>query len=67
MTHNKHLTVLYFEDNDPISVKSSAQIFLLFSFLITGLCKSLASYSFTLTPDPVSLSKILYDILAKAL
>ena len=46
MTHNKYLTFLFLEDNDPISAKSAAQIFsfnlaktfLILSFLITGLC-----------------------------
>ena len=26
MTHNKYLTLLFLEDNDPISVKSASQI-----------------------------------------
>ena len=65
MTHNEYLTFLFLEDNDSISAKSAAQIlslnlaytFLLFDFLITGLCNSLASGLFTLIPDPVFLSK----------
>ena len=56
MTYNKYLTFLFFEENDSISAKSAAQIFslklaynfLLLNFLITGLCNSLASCSFTL-------------------
>ena len=44
MIHNKYLTFLFFEDNDPISAKSAAQklllnlawIFRLLNFLITG-------------------------------
>ena len=68
MTHNKYLTFLFFEDNDPISAKSAAQIlslnlaytFLLLNFLITGLCSSSASCSFTLIPDPVFLSRKTY-------
>ena len=75
MTHNKYLKILFFEDNDSISAKSATQIlflnlaynFLLFNFLVTDLCNSSASYSFTfaptllvaLAPDPVFLSKIL--------
>ena len=65
MTHNKYLTFLFFEGNDSISAKSAAKIlflnlaytFLLLNFLITGLCNSLASCSFTCAPDPVFLSK----------
>ena len=65
MTHNKYLTFLFFEDNDSISAESAAQIlslnlaytFLLFNFLITDLCNSSASCSFTLFPEPVFLSK----------
>ena len=73
MIHNKYLTFLFLEHNDLISAKSAAQIislnlastFLLLNFLVTGLCNSSASYSFTLTPtllvpialDPVFLSK----------
>ena len=61
MTHNNYLTFLSFEDNDPISAKSAAQIlslnlsytFLLLNFLITSLCDSLAGCSFTLIADPV--------------
>ena len=69
MTHNKYLTFLVFEDNDSISAKFAAQIlslnladtFLLLNFLITGLCNSSASCSFTLTPDHIFLSKNLLD------
>ena len=65
MTHNKYLTFLFFEDNDSISAESAAQIlslnlaytFLLFNFLITDLCNSSASCSFTLIPEPFFLSK----------
>ena len=75
MPHNKYLTFLFLEDNDPISGKSAvpllslnlAYTFLLFNFLITVLCNSSASCSFTLIPDPVLLSKNLYTILANAL
>ena len=56
--HTKYLTVSYFEDNDPISVKSAIQVlslnlaetFLLLHCLNTGLCNSSAGCSFTLTP-----------------
>ena len=65
LTHNKYLTILFLEDNDSISAKYAAQIlslnlaqtFLHLNFLVTGLYSSSASYSFTLAPDPVSLSK----------
>ena len=65
MTHNKYLIFLFFEDNGSISVKSAAQILslklaytsLLLNFLVTGLYNSSANCSFTLAPDPVSLSK----------
>ena len=68
MTHKKYLTFLFLENNDLISAESTAQIlylnlaktFLLFIFFITGLCNSSAICSFTLTPDPVFLSKNLY-------
>ena len=68
MAHKKYLTFLFLENNDLISAESTAQIlflnlaktFLLFIFFITGLCNSSASCSFTLTPDPVFLSKNLY-------
>ena len=61
MTHNKYLTFLCFEDSDSITAKSAAQIlslnlayaFLLLNLLITGLCNSSGSYSYTLIPDPV--------------
>ena len=67
--HNKYLTFLFFGDNDSISAKSAAQIlslnfaylFLLLNFLITGLCSSSASCSFTLLPDPVFLIEKLID------
>ena len=58
MIHNKYLTFLFFEDNDPISAKT----FPLLNFLITGLFNSSASCSFTLIPDPVFLSKTLDHI-----
>ena len=69
MSHNKYLTFLFFEDNDHISAKSAAQIlslnlaktFLVWNFLIIGLCNSSASCSFTLTPGPVFLLKKLID------
>ena len=65
---NKYFTVLFFEDNDSIAAKSASQIlslnlaytFLLLNFLITGLCNSAGSCSFTLIPDPYLL--ILFDI-----
>ena len=65
MTHNKYLTLLFFVDNDSISAKSATQIlylnlaynFLLLDFLMTGLCNSSASRSFTLILDPFFLSK----------
>ena len=68
MTHNKYLTFLFTEDNNPISVKSAVLIsyfnlvetFLLLNFLIAGLCTSSASFTFELTPDPVFLLKNLY-------
>ena len=61
MTHNKYLTFLCFEDSDSITAKSAAQIlslnlayaFLLLNLLITGLCNSSGSCSYTLIPDPV--------------
>ena len=64
MTHNKYLTFLFLEANYSVSAKSAAQIlslnltytFLLLNFVITGLCNSSASCSFTLIPDPVFLS-----------
>ena len=69
MRHIKYLTFLFFEDNDSISTKSATQIlplnleytFVLWNFLITGLCNVLASYSFMLTPDPAFLSKKIID------
>ena len=65
MAHNKYLMLLLFEESDSISAKSAAQIlslnlaytFLLLNYLIACLCNSSASCSFTLTPDPVFLSK----------
>ena len=65
MAHNKYLMLLLFEESDSISAKSAAQIlslnlaytFLLLNYLITCLCNSSASCPFTLTPDPVFLSK----------
>ena len=65
MAHKKYFTFLFFEDNDPISAKSTAQVlplnlaktFLLFHFLITGLCNSSVSRSYAPTPGPVLLSK----------
>ena len=75
MTHNKYLTFLSLEDNNPISVKSAAQIlalniaqiFLLLIFLIIGLCNCSASFSFTLTLHPTFLPKTLKTIRANAL
>ena len=60
---HKYLTFLFLEDNDPVSAKSAAQIlalnltwsFLLLNFVITGLCNSSASCSFTPIPDLVFL------------
>ena len=51
MRHNKYSTFLLLEYSDPISAKSADQIlslnlayiFLLLTFLITGLCNSSAS------------------------
>ena len=65
VTHYKFVIFLFFEYNDPISAKSTAQIlllnpastFLLLNFLSTGCCNTSASCSFTLIADPVSLSK----------
>ena len=53
ITHNKCLTLLLFEDNDPFLAKSSAQIlpsnlelnFLFLNFLITALFNSSGSCS----------------------
>ena len=75
MTYNKYLTLFLFQDNDPISAKSDAQIlslnlaetFLFLNYLSAGLCNSSASCSFTLALDPVFLSKNLYTIIATAL
>ena len=69
MRHIKYLTFLFFEDNDSISTASATQIlslnleytFLLWNFLITGLCNFSASCSFMLVPDPVFLSKKIID------
>ena len=63
--HKKYLTFLFFEDNDSIAAKFTAQIlslnlaetFLLLNVLVTDLCNSSASRSFTLIPDPVFLSR----------
>ena len=60
LTHNKHLTFWFLEDNVPISAKSAEQILSLnlakalpfLDFLITSLCNSSASSSFTLAPYP---------------
>ena len=65
MTRNKYLTFLFFEYNDPISAKSTAQILslnltytvLLLNFLINGLCNSSANFSFTLILDPLFYQK----------
>ena len=54
VTHNKYLTLLFFEDNDSISAKSAAKIlslnvaytFVFSNFLISDLCNSTASCSF---------------------
>ena len=77
MTHNKYLTYLFlfFAGNDSISAKCAAQIlslnlsytFLLLNFLITGLCNSSASCSFSLIPDPYFVSKTFWTLLANAL
>ena len=61
MTHNKYLTFLFLEDNNPISANFAAKILplnLAYIFLITFLCNSLAIFSFTLPPDPIFFSKI---------
>ena len=67
ITHKKYLKPQLLEGNDPISAtaKSTGQIlslkvaytFLHLHFLITDLYYFLATYSFTLAPDPVLLSK----------
>ena len=65
MAHNIYLTFLFIKGNDSISAKSAAQIlslnlaytFLFLNFLITGLCNSSVSCSFTLIPNPVVFSK----------
>ena len=76
MIHYKYLIFLFFEDNDPISAKYAAQIFssnlaltflLLNFFLITGLCNSSASCSYTVITDLVFLSKTLSTKLANCL
>ena len=69
MTHNKYITLLFFEDNDLISSNLAAQIlplnltytFLILNFLISDLCNSSANYLFTLpiALDAISLSKSL--------
>ena len=59
--NNKYLTLLFLEDNDSISAKCAAKVLsvnlaqtiLFLNFLITGLCNSSTSFSFTLTPDLV--------------
>ena len=69
------LIVLFLEDNDPIQARSATQMlslnisktFLLLNFLITGICISPVSSSFTLAPHPVFMSKTLQTILADAL
>ena len=58
MAHNKCLTFTFLEDIDSITAKSALQIlslnlayaFLLLNFIVTGLCNSSASYSFTFFP-----------------
>ena len=75
MAHNKYLILRLEEDNESLSAKSAAQIlslnlaqtFLLLNFLITGLCNSPSSSSFTLAPYPVFFSKSLQTILANPL
>ena len=65
ITQNKHLTPQLKEDNDPISTEFAAQILFLnleytlflLNSLITGLCDSWTSASFTFFLDPVFLSK----------
>ena len=65
MTHNKYLTQLLEENNDPILGKSAAQIlslnlkqnFLRFNFLSYGLCNSSVSFLFTFAPDPIFMLK----------
>ena len=59
ITHNRNLILWFLEDNGPISAKCDSQILSLslhtlfpFSFLITGLCSSWTTSSFTLAPDP---------------
>ena len=74
MAHNKYLTFLFLEDNDPILAKSAAQVlswnlaktFPLLNFLITGLCNSSGGCSFTLHPNPVLVSKVLSEIVLSA-
>ena len=65
MTRNKYLTFLFFEYNDPISAKSTAQILslnltytvLLLNLLINGLCNSSANFSFPLILDTLFYQK----------
>ena len=67
--HDRYLTFLFFEGNDSISAKSAAQIlflnlaytFILLNFLITALCNSLASCSFTFIRGTYFLIKKLID------
>ena len=60
MIHNKYVTFFFLEDNDPISADQILSLnlvdnFILLNFLISVLCHSKASCSFTLTTDPVFL------------
>ena len=58
MTHNKYLKFRFLDYNDSILAKSAAQIFkpdidfFPLNVLITGLCNSSASCSFTLISNP---------------
>ena len=69
MTHNKYLTFLFLEDNDPISARTAAQMlslnladtFLILSFLFTPLSNSSVSCSCTPTLDLISLSNKIID------
>ena len=67
ITHNRYLIFFSFEDSDSISAKSAAHMLYLnlaytfLLFLITGLCNSLASRSFTLILDPVFFYQKLID------
>ena len=70
MTHNKYLTFTFLEDIDSITAKSALQImslnlayaFLLLNFIVTGLCNSSASYSFSYQKTYGPYLLMLFDI-----